>query len=60
MIGIGLGLDVLFKGNLKAELSWLKEPRTKLNFKSAIDYMLECGTINLIVVSEMIKYERGI
>ena len=60
VIGISLGLSVLFQENLEAELSWLREPRTKLNFKSAIDYMLEGGMINLIVVSETVKRERGI
>ena len=60
VIGISLGLSALFQDKLEAELSWLNEPRAKLNSKSAIDYMLEGGMVNLIVVSEMIKRERGI
>ena len=60
VIGISLGLNALFQDKLEAELSWLNEPRDKLNSKSAIDYMLEGGMVNLIVVSEMVKRERGI
>ena len=60
VIGISLGLSALFQDKLEAELSWLNEPRAKLSSKSAIDYMLEGGMVNLIVVSEMIKRERGI
>ncbi len=60
VIGISLGLSALFQDKLEAELSWLNEPRANLNSKSAIDYMLEGGMVNLIVVSEMVKRERGI
>lgn len=60
VIGIKLGLNVIFGNNLEAEMSWLKLPRTKLNCKSPIDYMLEGSMVHLFVVSEMIKRERGI
>ena len=60
VIGISLGLSALFQENLEAELSWLNEPRANLEFNSALDYMLEGGMMNLIVVSGMVKRERGI
>ena len=60
VVGISLGLDVLFGENIEAEISWMQLPRKKFNGKSAIEYMLEGGFINLSVISEMVKRERGI
>lgn len=60
VVGISLGLNALYRGNFEAEISWLQLPRVKFGGKSAIEFMLEGSLINLFVISEMIKRERGI
>ena len=60
VVGIGMGLDALYKSQTKAEHSWLRLPRAKFNNKSALEFMLEGSFLNLLVVSEMVKRERGI
>ena len=59
VIGIGLGLSAIFGNQREAEMSWLTLRRNVLGCKSAIEYMLEGGMLNLIVVSQMIRRERG-
>ena len=60
VVGIGMGLDSLYKSQPKAERSWLRLPRAKFNNKSALEFMLEGSYLNLLVVSEMVKRERGV
>ncbi len=60
VIGIGLGLSAIFGNNVEAELSWLNLHRNVLGRKSAKEYMLDGGMVNLFTISEMINRERGI
>lgn len=60
VVAISLGLSILFGEVLEAEMSWLKLVREHLNNKSPLDYMLEGSLVNLFVISEMVKRERGI
>ena len=60
VIGIGLGLSAIFGNQREAEMSWLNLRRNSLGCKTAIEYMLEGSMLNLIVVSQMIRRERGI
>ena len=60
VIGIGLGLSAIFGNQREAEMNWLNLRRNVLDRKTAIEYMLEGGMLNLIAVSQMIRRERGI
>ena len=60
VVGISFGLNALYGGNIEAEISWLQLRRKKFDGKSAIEFMLEGSLVNLFVISEMVKRERGI
>lgn len=60
VVGISLGLGTVFGEAIDAEIGWLRQPRAKLNDKSAIGYMLEGHMANLFVITEMVKHERGL
>lgn len=60
IVGISLGLGILFEENIAAEVDWLNQPRASLGNKSPLDYMLEGHMTNLLTIVEMVKRERGI
>ena len=60
IVGISLGLGSIFGEVVDAEIAWLKCPRVGLQNKSPLDYMLEGHLVNLFVIAEMVKHERGL
>ena len=57
---ISLGLGTLFGEAVDAEIRWLKQPRARLDGKSALEYMLESHMASLFVVARMVTHERGL
>ena len=60
VVGISLGLGTVFGESINAEIGWIRKPRAKLNDKTAIAYMLEGHMVNLFIIDEMVKHERGL
>ena len=57
---VGLGLGALLGEAVDAEIRWLKQPRARLDGKSALEYMLEGHMASLFVVARMVTHERGL
>ena len=60
VVGIGMSLFSLFGESAEAEIHWLNHPRTNLQNRSPLAYMLEGRMENIFTVVNMVKHERGL
>ena len=60
VVGISIGLGVLFGDDEESECIWLNSPRPQLGDMTPLGYMLEGSMIALLAVSEMVRRERGL
>ena len=60
VVGIGMSLFSLFGESAEAEIHWLNHPRTNLQNRSPLAYMLEGHMENIFTVVDMVKHERGL
>jgi hypothetical protein len=60
VLSISIGLGSLFDESEEAELAWLTVAREAFGGKSALDFMLEGHLANLMVVADLVAYERGL
>ena len=59
VIGISIGLQILFRGNREAEINWLVCKRKSLGDLAPIVYMLKGHMIDIIEISHLVDRERG-
>ena len=59
VIGISIGLQILFRGNREAEINWLNSKRKSLGDLAPIAYMLNGHMIDIIEISHLVDRERG-
>ena len=59
VIGISIGLQILFRGNREAEINWLNCERKSLSNSAPIEYMLNGHMIDIIKISHLVDRERG-
>ena len=60
VLKISLGLGSVYNEVAEAELNWLNKLRPELNDKSALDHMLEGHMSNLMTITDLVEYERGL
>ena len=60
VVGISIGLGVLFGDDEESECIWLNSPRPQLGDMTPLGYMLEGSMIALLAVSERVRRERGL
>lgn len=60
VLGISLGLGMIYDENVEAERAWLRRPRVELGDLSALRFMLEGSMANLIMIFHSVRHERGL
>jgi uncharacterized protein (DUF2384 family) len=60
VVGISVGLGMLFNESIDAELDWLNRPHPKLHNQSPLAHILQGRMAQLIAVSALVDEERAL
>jgi hypothetical protein len=60
LLAVSIGLGAIFNEQPDAERSWLTLPKSELNEKTPLDFMLEGRMENILAVLRLVEQERGL
>lgn len=60
IIGIALGLDMLFGDDLEAEREWMRRVRSRLGGRTPVDHILLDGLPGIMDVNDLLNEARNV
>jgi hypothetical protein len=60
LLGIHVGLTMLFGNSKEGELRWLTQPHPKLSGASPFDHIFEHGQSGILDVADLVAIARGL